>query len=88
MLYILFLKEILNGADFLQLTDARVECVKFIIKNVINDNNYLRIKDLADFRDITELSQNCIEYALSRFELVKVLLYKLCILFRARILIL
>jgi len=88
MLYILFLKEILNGADFLQLADARVECVKFFTENMINDNNYLMIKDMADFREITELSQNCVEYALSRFELVKILLYKLCILFRARILIL
>lgn len=88
MLYILFLKEILIGAEFLQLADARVKCVKFFTENVMNDNNYLMIKEMADFRGITELSQNCIEYALSRFELVKVLVYKLCILFKVRILIL
>jgi len=75
MLYILFLKEILNGAEFLQLADARFECVKFFTEKLMNDDNYLMIKDMADFRDITELSQNCIKYALSRFELVKVLLY-------------
>ncbi|KAF0754874.1 kelch-like protein 21 [Aphis craccivora] len=63
-------EEILNGADFLQLADARVECVKFFTENMINDNNYLMIKDMADFREITELSQNCVEYALSRFEFV------------------
>ncbi|CAH1715309.1 unnamed protein product [Aphis gossypii] len=63
-------EEILNGAEFLQLADARVECVKFFTEKLMNDDNYLSIKDMADFRDITELSQNCIKYALSRFEFI------------------
>jgi len=36
------------------------------------DNNCLMIKDIADSRGITELSRNCLEHALARFQLVEV----------------
>ena len=39
------------------------------------DNNCLKIKDIADSRGITELSQKCLEYILARFQLVEVVYF-------------
>jgi len=71
MMYFLFLKGILNGADIMRLEDVRNECVKFLMQ-IMCDETCLMIKYIADARMIVPLSEKCLNNALKRFKLVEV----------------
>lgn len=73
MLYIhfFFFKEILNAGDMFQMEDVRNECLKYYLL-CLRDSNCLTIKEIADSRSMTKLSEKCLEYALERFLLVDV----------------
>jgi len=68
---ILFFKGILNAADMFQMDDVRDECLKFY-KYLLHDGNCLEIKEIADTRAMTSLSEMCYDYALKRFLLVDI----------------
>lgn len=72
MLNITLLKEILNGAEILQLNDVRRLCIEFLMLT-IDHHNCLQYKEIADSRVISELQKECFEYALIHFELVETL---------------
>jgi len=69
MIYILFLKEMIYGADLFQMEDVRNECISYYSLSLC-DKNCLTIKDIADLRAMTELSAKCLNHALERFKLV------------------
>lgn len=69
MIYILFLKEMIYGADLFQMEDVRNECIAYCNRSLC-DENCLTIKVIADIRAMTELSAKCLKHALERFKLV------------------
>jgi len=60
-----FSKGILNAAELLRLDDVRDVCTEFYTKT-IDDENCLVVKDIADARVITDLSEKCLSHALKR----------------------
>lgn len=77
---ILFLKRILNAADMFQMEDVRDKCIKYYMC-LLHDSNCLEIKEIADTRAMTTLSEICLNHALKHFLLVDVSC--LCSKFRA-----
>ncbi|XP_025191893.1 kelch-like protein 17 [Melanaphis sacchari] len=57
---------ILNGADIFQIKKVQRRCVKFLSKT-LRDDNCLMIKNIADLRLITDLSDYCLKYTLKNF---------------------
>jgi len=59
----------LDGAELLQLNDVRDACVEFYTKTM-DDENCLTVKNIADSKAMTDLSEKCLNYAAKRLALV------------------
>ncbi|KAL4122913.1 hypothetical protein QTP88_015164 [Uroleucon formosanum] len=60
---------ILNAADMFQMEDVRDKCIKYYMC-LLHDSNCLEIKEIADTRAMTTLSEICLNHALKHFLLI------------------
>ncbi|XP_022176810.1 kelch-like protein 17 isoform X2 [Myzus persicae] len=58
--------EMLFGAELFLMNDVRDECISYY-KRSLSDENCLTIKEIADIRGMTKLSEECFNYALQYF---------------------